>query len=416
MFSIGPKDTELELALVEYRQSFGETTGTTFLARAAEADDSYGKKKLTDIQKQQRLQQAIVWARRESEIENDEIVRLHAVVGTVSEDSYECGYVLSSMLLAAAVGWGDLPTRINTALLAGSAAVSFEKWQAAKTAYVDCLESLRVLLRFFQADEAEVLRLESGILRTWSKIRERLNESGELLDLPDDAAAYEAMLEHVVWNTDFGPSNRGHLPQADAMARLAIRLEHFLEVQNGDSLQLAKAWAARRTSLAVPDEEEEEFAQSRCMVTCADALLETGSYEAALLIYSAVLDSATGTDKLGRSHVLINQTMAFYQLGRNQEALTSFETIDAKTLEDLAGLILIIKAEWARYLAGRYILNRAGGDDLEQTNNLINEAIHDVAIMVGSADGRTGYLRGLFVGQISRDIAAILALNRYSPA
>jgi tetratricopeptide (TPR) repeat protein len=273
-----------------------------------------------------------------------------------------------------------------------------------------------VLLRFFQTDEAEVLRLESGILRTWSKIRERLNQSGELLDLPDDAAAYEAMLEHVVWNTDFGPSNRGHLPQADAMARLAIRLEHFLEVQNGDSLQLAKAWAARRTSLAVPDEEEEEFAQSRCMVTCADALLETGSYEAALLIYSAVLDSATGTDKLGRSHVLINQTMAFYQLGRNQEALTSFETIDAKTLEDLAGLILIIKAEWARYLAGRYILNRAGGDDLEQTNNLINEAIHDVAIMVGSADGRTGYLRGLFVGQISRDIAAILALNRYSPA
>jgi tetratricopeptide (TPR) repeat protein len=413
-FSWGPKDTELELALADYRKAFGETTGTTLLAQAAEADDSYGKKKLTDAQKQQRMQEAIIWARRESEIENDEIVRLRAVVGTVSEASYEGAYVLSSMLLAAAVGRADLLTRVNTALLAGNAAVDFQQWEAAKTAYVDCLESLRLVLLFFEADEAQVRRIESGILHSWSQIREHLDESGDILDLPDDARAYETMLKQVVWNTDFGENNRGHLPQADAMARLVIGLEHFLEVQNGDSLQLAKAWEASRASLVIPDEEHVEFGQSRCMTTCADAFLETGNYEAAVSLYAALSDSVTDSNEVGLSHVLINRAIALYQLGRTQEAQALFATIDAATLENLAGFIVTLRAEWSRYVATRYILNVDGATDFEETSKLVEEAIREIArIMIQSASGRIGYLRELFVGQISRDVAGILALDQY---
>lgn len=418
-YSIGPWETELELELAEYRQKFGETPATEFLSRAADADDSYGKKKLTDVQKEQRLAETVEWARRESQIGNDDIERLMAVVGTVSESSFECGYVLSSMLLAAAVGQADLQTRINAAVVAGNAASGFKKWEATKVAFLDCLESLRLLLRFFQADEASAREMEVGILRAWSEVREELGAPSQIFDLPDDTAS-GVLLQHVVWNTDFGPHNRGHLPQTDALARLVIRLEHWLEAQNGDALQLARAWGIELASnLPIPDCEVAEAGRARCTVTCADALLETGSYEAALLLYDQVLQPVDDSSNPMFAHVLINQALAQYQLGRKEAAQKTFAAINSKSLKAVADIVITLKAEWARYIAARSVLRvkRLSSAESEKTTADVEEAVRDIAgMLIGSSSGRTGHLRSLFVGQIARDTAGILALRKYRSA
>jgi len=415
-YSIGPWETELELALAEYREKFGETPTTEFLARAAEADDSYGKKKLSAVKKKQRLAEAVEWARREAQLGNDDVERLLAVVGTVSESSFESGYSLSSMLLAAAVGCADLQTRIHVAVVAGEAASGFKKWEASKVALLDCLESLRLLLRFFQADEASARGMEAGILGVWSNVREELDAPIQIFDLPD-ANASDVLLQHVVWNTDFGPHNRGHLPQTDALARLVIRLEHWLEAQNGDALQLARAWGTELASnLPIPDSEVPEAGRARCMVTCADALLETGSYEAALLLYDQVLQPVDDPSNPMFAHVLINQALAQFHLGRKEAAQKTFAAINSKSLKSVSDIVLTLRAEWARYLAARSVLRvkKLSEAESEKTTAEVEEAVRDIAgMLVGSSTGRTGHLRSLFVGQIARDTAAILALRKY---
>jgi tetratricopeptide (TPR) repeat protein len=427
-FSLSPFTTELELELNDYRQKFGETAGTELLARAAEADDSYGKKNLTDAQKAQRLAEVVAWARRELKIQNEEIERLMVSVGTVSEASFECGYVLSSVLLAAAVSNAQAHTRVHAALVAADAAKSFDRLVAAddakslgrfrdaKAAYVDCLESLRLMARFFVVDEDRIRELESYILGAWSELRMLLGETGDILDLSEDPPA-ETLLEHVIWNTDFGPHNSGHLPQTDAMARLVIRLEHWLEAQGGDASRLAAAWlTVIRASTSIPDRDKEEFSKARCMVTCADALLETGSYEAALPLYAEATRYLKGMFMPLYTHAQINQSLALYQLGRMEEARISFGEVDAQKLEQLAGIVLTVQAEWARYLAVRYVLRAddAPSEEAAQVQAAVEEKVVEIGrLLVGSADGRIGHLRSLFVGQISRDVAAILALDNY---
>jgi tetratricopeptide (TPR) repeat protein len=410
-FSVWPLKTELELAHEQYRAEFGETAGSELLRRAAEADDSYGLKKLESAEKAKRLAEAVVWARRESGVDNDEIERLRGVVGKVSEFSYEGGYSLSTILLGAATGGADLVTRANAAATAGDAATASDEWEAARAAYTDCLESLRVLNRFFVEDAAEISSMESRILRDWTQVRTKLGSSEHPFDLHAGDAA-NVLLERVVWNTDFGG---GFLPQTDAMARLVIRLEHWFEVQNGNGVSLAASWRdAIFSTLPLPGQDDDISDRTRCAVTCADALLETGNYEAALQLYAGALDTAKDAGPLF-AHPRINQAFALYGLGRKQEALEAFDGIDGESLKSSGGFILTLEAEWARYVAASCLLKPANPEaDKAAAHEEVRRLVHRIgSLSVGSAAGRTGYLRNLFVGQLSRDTGAIMAMVSY---
>jgi hypothetical protein len=253
--------------------------------------------------------------------------------------------------------------------------------------------------------------MESRILREGTQVRTKLGSSEHLFDLHASDPA-NVLLERVVWNTDFGG---GFLPQTDAMARLVIRLEHWLEVQNGDGMSLAASWRdAIFSTLSLPGRDDDRSDRTRCAVTCADALLETGNYEAALHLYAGVLEEAEDAGPLS-AHPRINQAFALYGLGRKQEALEAFDGIDRESLKSGGELILTLEAEWARYVAASCLLKPANPEvDKTAAHEEVRRLVgHVGGLLVGSAKGRTGYLRNLFVGQLSRDTAAILAMVSY---
>jgi len=410
-YSVGPNKTELELAHEQYLQEFGKTAGTELLLRAAEADDSYGKKKLNAKQKSKRLSEAVTWARRDSHIDDDEIDRLRGVVGTVSESSFESGYSLSTMVLGAATGRSQIVTRVNAAVTAASAALAFEKWEAARGAFADCVESLRLLRRFFAGDEIQIQSMESQILQQWTRLRTKLDGAEHLLDLEAGAEA-NVLLERVAWNTDFGPGNGGFIPQTDAMARLVIRLEHWFEAQNGDATSLAASWRdAIPSKLTIPKEDDDGPGRNRCTVTCADALLETGNYAAALHLYDGALGVAEYAEGPLSAHTRINKALALYGLGQKEESVRTLDEIDRASLKSLSDLILTMQAEWARYLAVSNLLGPTDPRTNETATEVRRLVGHVGGLLVGSDNGRTGYLRSLFVGQLARDTEAILAMN-----
>jgi tetratricopeptide (TPR) repeat protein len=252
--------------------------------------------------------------------------------------------------------------------------------------------------------------MKSGVLRTWSQLREAHGISDELFDLPSGDAP-RVLLERVVWNTDFGRGNGGFIPQADAMARLVIRLEHWFEVCNGDAMALAAAWLKTiDLTHSIPQENRD-----RCTMTCADALLETGKYEAALRLWESLLQKADYEQALFSARAKINRALALHQLGRVEEALLALQAVDARGLEEGGTLILTVKAEWARYLAARSAIVAADQRDdgmKGRTAETARQLVVDIGrLLVGSEGGRTGYLRALFVGQLLRDIEAILAFG-----
>ena len=411
-FTLGAFNTELEIARDQYKSEAGETPGAEFLTRAAEADDSYKKKSLDEAQKAQRLAEAIGWARRDSTIEEAEIETLFGVVGTVSEASYECGYVLSSMLLGAAVGRSGIATRIRAAGISVNAAVSFERLPPARRALEDYLESLRLLIRFFNPDQNVVRTMTGQVVATWSRMKGELGVSDELFDIShaDDGARF--LLDLVIWNTDFGRGNGGYIPQTDALARLVIRLEHYVEMQGGDAMAMAAAWReALEKGYPIPDERVEN-GLARCAGTCAEALLQIGRPEAASHLYESILNITDYARSPLSSRAKIGQALALYQCGRHEEAVAAFRTVDAAQLEQLAGMILTVRADWARYIAASSILLGAKEATPSATAEAPRTIVEDIArMLIGSSDGRTGYLRSLFVGELARDVESILALD-----
>lgn len=413
VYSIARLATELEIALEEYRGASGDTPGARLLARAEEADDAYKKKGYSEEEKTRRLAETVAWARREGGVDDPELERLIGVVGTVSECSYENGYVLATILHAAATGRSGIEMRLRTSMVSGEAAVHVNQLEPARNAYADAIETLRLMARFFnlegffQVDADHLAETETFITRAWEGRDGQLGKPSRPLDLPErDAAGF--LLEHVIWNTDFGQDDRGLLVQSDAFARLVIRLEHWSEIQGGDPQAIASAWEkAIDDNLSIPGLKPEDypFARARCAIVCADALLETGNPGPAIPLYDQALRDFSNENHPLHVHARIDQALALYQLGLSDEARRVFAAIDRVNLQELAEFVLTVRSEWARYLAVarllRFPLNDLPAEDVAKIVE------HIARMLVGTSDGRTGYLRNLFIGELVRDIEAL---------
>jgi hypothetical protein len=401
MFGLASRRTELEIALEEYRGALGDTPGTRLLARVTEADDAYGDKKYSPEEKVGRLADVEQWARWESDVEEEELRRLLGVVASVSEASYENGYVLARVLLAAAVRHAGLDFRLNAALVCGNSAMSFGQIETAKVASADAIESLRLARRYlpsiYKLDTERLAEVESAVLRSGKSAEET---EWAPLDLPETHAA-DRLIESAIWHTD---DFKGFTSRADAAARMAIRLEHWIEVQGGDAEAIAGAFEGYIDSDSLFKNKRVEpgsgdAVRARFAAMCADALLETGNGGAAARLYDRALGYLDGGDQY-RSRISIGQAAALFAAGTTDRAREVLSAINFSTLGQLGELVLTWQGEVARYLAVARVLHVPCADERDP----ITIARDVASVLVGSAPGRMGYQRELYCGQLMREI------------
>jgi len=403
IYSIGGLNTELEIALEEYKNSLGDTPGTDLLARVTEADDAYGKKKYSEDEKAAKIIATEQWARWESEVEEEDIQRLLGVVHSVSECSFENGYFLARILHAAAIRNAGLNLRLITAITSGNSAMHFNKLETAKAAFADAILTLRLSERYlnkiYRLDVQQLAETESEILKVWQSATE---PNASPLDLKKDETAVE-LIKSCLWDTD---KFTGSVPRVDATARMVIRLEHWIEVQAGNPKEIAEAleeYIETNAFLKHGKFQEEQITSVKANLAaiCADALVESGNAVTSFRLFELSLKYLEKNDPFCFC-ANIRNAAAHYFSGDLINARNIFLAIDFESIKKLSEFILTMQGEFARYIAVSKMLDLP----ISEKEEPIAIARSTASTLIGTANGRLEYLRVMYSGHLMREIEA----------
>jgi len=345
--------------------------------------------------------------RRELTFSPDQVETYVQLAEEAGEESHLDWYAMMEVVQPTAVAASGLTQRtIASGMLAYSAKCA-SQFERARQAYADALEGLEILSRFSLLDADSVLAAQRSTRHGFSEVKNRSDRELEPFE-PASADPSEEWMQLLLWNTDFG-AGQGLLAQVDAALRLAIRFEDWLD-RKGESLDslanrmLEMCFSARAS--------EDTLLPARYAVTLGDALVEVRQWALAGHAFRRVSEQPAAD--MGHPlwlHASIQEAYCALMADDAQRCCALLATIDEDRLDSLAGLVVTVGAEFARYVAVQSLsAGKRGATAHHAARKQIAELTEQVRVIVPrEVTSREESLRTLFFAVLARDLQYMLA-------
>ena len=294
-------------------------------------------------------------------------------------------------------------TRSRVTLTLAEAAIRNGHHERAREACADAFEGLQILDGYFESSERQMrISMQGRIEHAWNILRLKVPTGDHPLDPASDIV--KECAEVIRWNSDSG-SGQGLLAQADATARLAIRMQHWVKQKEYKMVPTIQAVQNRLRQSA-----RNSIVCARYLVTLADALAHIEQWHLAACIYGDVLRLKNIDRKhpLG-IHAALQEAYCYLMSGNALQCMDLLKRIDGESLKQLSELILTVAAETARYHAIDYRCRLESGKPVAaDTLTTIRGQTQQVSILLSYPQDRLCYLRNLFYSRLVLDLDSIL--------